>query len=297
MEKDLFKELLEKLKEESRRKNERINKELMVHNVMAIKWKRSDGEVFIHGEADFNPQDTISEQIALVRCAYKGLYYIEMGHSIVEIQYIKCLETYEAEKHEPYKTISIDEEWCKETIANFNIKEVIAHFEIPNKTLEILPDACYNKKLRTKLRKMVKNHQIRNYNKQNHLIEWGNNHWWYLHGKLEDKVHFDKAIIINCLEAGDSVPTVRWHSIRGHKCEEYEDVEYNQSYINGIRKCNVLGVCADCLGFFWTREEREVFYDKGSFNTWEQRGLVVKADDKAAIAYALGLYMFKSDII
>ena len=126
--------------------------------------------------------------------------------------------------------------------------------------------------------------------------ERDNNSWWYLHGKLEDIVGFDKATCINCREIGVSFPTIHWSEIRGGEVTEiYEDQpEHNVMRFTGVIDVEVVGLDEPCVGYFWTTEERIVRYKDKLYPMWEQRGLVCLKSDDEAIKYASEQFSKKS---
>ena len=91
--------------------------------------------------------------------------------------------------------------------------------------------------------------------------------FWYLHGELENKCGYDKAIITNCKELGLYRDTI----IDKDKVEQ-------KMYANGAYECKVEGIDEPCVGYFYTTNE----HDK----TWIQRGLVCLKSDKDACQYA-----------
>lgn len=123
-----------------------------------------------------------------------------------------------------------------------------------NKALHIIPDFGneeYSKK-------------IENTSKE----ERDNAFFWYLHGKLEQKFNFDKAVIINCNTLGLSKPF-----------QYDEDITINKLHLNGVVDCEVEGTDEPCVGYFWVVNE----YDD---KNWQQRGLVCLKSDKEACQYA-----------
>lgn len=127
--------------------------------------------------------------------------------------------------------------------------------------------------------------------------EYKNNAWSgstaaiYLHGQLEEEVGFDCATIVNSGTVGVNTSTVWWSVIQGNTCEEYSDTPVSRMHFNGIARCKVPGGYGDAIGFFRTKDEHLVTYDKGTFPYWKQRGLIVMANDKKAIADAYERYL------
>jgi len=114
------------------------------------------------------------------------------------------------------------------------------------------------------------------------------NNWWYLHGKLEDIFHYDKATVYNL----NSFPkyrkkTVNWKFISGNTTN-VENIEYHyEMHCNDIIPVEVRGVEEKCIGYFWTTEERDVkaITSTGQeeiFSYWKQRGLVCLESDVEA---------------
>lgn len=100
------------------------------------------------------------------------------------------------------------------------------------------------------------------------MEERDNAGFWYLHGELENKLGFDKAVITNCKTLGISKPF-----------QYDEDITINKLYLNGVVDCEVEGIDEPCVGYFYVSEER-------SENNWLQRGLVCLKSDKKACQYA-----------
>lgn len=128
--------------------------------------------------------------------------------------------------------------------------------------------------------------------------ERDNNSWWYLHGKLEDEVGFDKAFATNCKSAGYSKETLDWSSIKGNQVTEvFSETPRLCIYANGEIPVEVEGIDKPCIGFFWTTEEKEIFWKYKSYPYWSQRGLVCFADDEKACEYARKKMKEKSNFI
>ena len=85
------------------------------------------------------------------------------------------------------------------------------------------------------------------------------NSWWYLHGKLEDLCHYDKAVVLNLSEfpeyQGD---TLKWTSITGDIAEVSKFEKKKEMKINDIIPVQVIGIDKPCIGYFWTTDERTV---------------------------------------
>ena len=92
--------------------------------------------------------------------------------------------------------------------------------------------------------------------------------FWYLHGELENKIGFDKAVISNCKTLGINKPY-----------KYGEELTINKLYLKGIYHCEVEGIKEPCVGYFWTTDEVNE-------HSWTQRGLVCLKSDKKACEYA-----------
>lgn len=93
--------------------------------------------------------------------------------------------------------------------------------------------------------------------------------WWYLHGKLEDEVGFDKAEFCNL---GDFETITEQQYYNGNK--KTFDVVFLKE---GIYDVEVIGFDKPCVGYFWIDKS------EGRGNL---RGLVCFKDDINAIEYA-----------
>ena len=129
--------------------------------------------------------------------------------------------------------------------------------------------------------------------------ERDNNSWWYLHGKLEEFVGYDKATAINCKSAGYARATIHWSEISGNRVKKIYDnpEDYYNMYLNGIIPVKIEGIKEDCIGFFWTTDEHTIYWNDKSYPYWKQRGLVVFTDDIDAICYAQNKYLEKSKFL
>jgi len=117
--------------------------------------------------------------------------------------------------------------------------------------------------------------------------ERDNNSWWYLHGELDEFVGYDKATAVNCFSIGVSKETLNWSSICGNKVEEVFDEEpYYRMHLNGTIPVEIEGVDKECIGYFWTTDEHDIYYKDKAYPFWWQRGLVCFVDDTEACAYA-----------
>jgi hypothetical protein len=119
-----------------------------------------------------------------------------------------------------------------------------------------------------------------------------NNSWWYLHGKLEDRVRYDKATAINCLDAGYSTDALNYAGYRGEeaKIRNPENLLRKEMRVNGIIPVKVKGIKEMCVGYFWTIECRPLRYNGKQYPCWEQRGLVCLKSDTEGREDALRKY-------
>lgn len=132
------------------------------------------------------------------------------------------------------------------------------------------------------------------------------NNWWYLHGDLEDMLHYDKASAINakgCSELVKMAPYVSGlgFSVKDEFWKGTVDKIYlvPHLYINNIIECEVIGIKEECIGYFWTTEELplKIFSKTGEIFTgthWKQRGLVCLKSDTEACEYAFKRYTEKT---
>ena len=117
--------------------------------------------------------------------------------------------------------------------------------------------------------------------------ERDNNSWWYLHGKLQSFVGYDKATVTNCLSGGFSKETIDWADIEGSIVTKiYSEIPRHEMYFTGEIDVEIEGINKPCKGYFYVINEREVHYKEKSYPIWEQKGLVCFADDKEACEYA-----------
>lgn len=129
--------------------------------------------------------------------------------------------------------------------------------------------------------------------------ERDNNSWWYLHGQLEEDVHYDKATTTNCKSAGYSRETINWNEILGTTVTvvSKESLTIHRMHIDGEIPVEVEGISKPCTGFFWTNERDDVTWNGKSYPHWEQRGLVCYSDDTEACDYARKKMQEKSIIL
>ena len=120
--------------------------------------------------------------------------------------------------------------------------------------------------------------------------ELDRNSWWYLHGKIEKLVGYDKAYTTNCKSAGYSRETVNWSCIRGNNevSELHDDGRLTrwEMYVNGIIPVRIKGVNELCVGYFWTIDYSPIIYENAKYPHWQQRGLVCLESDEEARDYA-----------
>lgn len=97
--------------------------------------------------------------------------------------------------------------------------------------------------------------------------------FWYLHGKLEELVGYDKATVTNLREGGF-----------GKNSEEYG---YMMCF-DGIVPVEIEGIPDPCVGYFWITEYTD---------TWVQRGLVCLKSDLSGCEYAEHKYKEKPNFL
>lgn len=122
------------------------------------------------------------------------------------------------------------------------------------------------------------------------------NSWWYLHGRLEGIVHYDKATVTNCFSGGFAKETINWGSISGDKVEKL--VNWRPALmicLDEIVDVEIEGISEPCKGYFWTNNYRTVYWENKPYKIWHQRGLVCLADDKKSCEYALKKMKEKSN--
>ena len=66
--------------------------------------------------------------------------------------------------------------------------------------------------------------------------ERDNNPWWYLHGKLESLVHYDKGTVTNCQSGGFGKESINYSCVIGDEVKEiFEDsLLINRMCFDGI---------------------------------------------------------------
>lgn len=121
--------------------------------------------------------------------------------------------------------------------------------------------------------------------------------WFFLHGKLESDVGYDKAVFINFDEI-ETKETIDYTEIRGNEVIRYNSPNIiKMNYLNGIYNVEVKDIDYPCTGYFWIVCERIVKSELGDYPVWQQRGLVVANDDEKSIEYAIKKYNEKSNIL
>ncbi|MBP3732413.1 MAG: hypothetical protein J6I84_04125 [Bacilli bacterium] len=119
-----------------------------------------------------------------------------------------------------------------------------------------------------------------------------NNSWWYLHGQLSERVHYDKGTIINTREYGCAKETIGWEELDGNQVKSiHSPGPYYEMYLNAADVLvEVEGIEEPCIGFFWTTEEHSIWYNGKEYPNWKQRGLVCLESDLKSIEYARNKY-------
>ena len=132
-------------------------------------------------------------------------------------------------------------------------------------------------------------------------LEYGYN--WYLHGKLENKVGFDKCFITNLTSFGHYEKYLdKFYLVHKINQETFDEKKVccNRLKLNGIVPVDVEGIRERCMGFFWTVDEEpfEFFYNgRRNWTKWDQKGLIILESDKEAFDYCYPLYFTKSYFI
>lgn len=130
-----------------------------------------------------------------------------------------------------------------------------------------------------------------------------NNSWWYLDGKLENLLSYDKGVIINMSEfpqyQGD---TLFWTEIIEDKTKVEKFIPKKEIKFTGIIEVEVLGVLENCIGYFWVTDEKIIYAEdkdknKTSFQNWRQRGMICLESDKEARTRASILFNKKDRFI
>ena len=120
------------------------------------------------------------------------------------------------------------------------------------------------------------------------MDERDNNSGWYLHGKLESDIGYDKAIAINCKTAGYSRETINWKFIFGTRVSEIFEKKplIHKMHLNGEVPIEIDNISKKCVGFFWIEDYGNIIWQEREYPYWNQRGLVCYADDAEACEYA-----------
>jgi hypothetical protein len=97
--------------------------------------------------------------------------------------------------------------------------------------------------------------------------------FWYLHGKLEELVGYDKATVTNLKEGGF-----------GKDSKEYGYM----MCLDGIVPVEIEGIHDPCVGYFWITKYTDI---------WVQRGLVCLKSDFEGCEYAERKYKEKPNFL
>ena len=125
--------------------------------------------------------------------------------------------------------------------------------------------------------------------------ERDNNSWWYLHGKLTDIVGYDKAIVTNCKSGGFSKNTINAGVISGNIVESLSpNYPTCMMCLDGIVNVEIEGIPEPCVGYFWTTNHRNVYWEGKAYDFWDQRGLVCLKSDIEGCKYAESKYNEKA---
>lgn len=130
--------------------------------------------------------------------------------------------------------------------------------------------------------------------------ELDNCSWWYLHGKLERKIGYDKGIVTNAFTAGYSDETINecyWDECRiNHIIPDRNKLIINKLKLNGIVPVEVEGISKLCTGFFWISKEKTVLTPE-PYKVWFQRGLVIFQDDIDEFNYCYNRWTEKTSAL
>lgn len=118
------------------------------------------------------------------------------------------------------------------------------------------------------------------------MDERDNNSYWYLHGKLEDFVRFDKATVTNCLSGGFA-----------RRVDYVSRLHSHEMHFNGVVDVEIEGIDKPCKGFFYTTDDQTYSKNGEVVESWKQRGLVCFADDKEACEYAMNCLKTKCNYL
>ena len=129
-------------------------------------------------------------------------------------------------------------------------------------------------------------------------FERDHNPWWYLHGDLENYVGYDKAVTTNCYSGGFSKNTINWSDMEGNKViSVFDNTTIPVIHINGIVQVRIEGICPPCIGYFWTIDEHEIYWNDIAYPYWKQRGLVCFEHDLESREFAFEKMKNKSIIL
>lgn len=193
------------------------------------------------------------------------------------------------------RTITLED--CKKELDNFNVYEFIS--SNGDILLEILPDCSHNPSLKKKIKEIRRKGECIDWKKQDSNLEWDNNPWWYFHGKLAIAVGYDKGHVINATKSNVSRISLFCNLVTNDTAKVWEGTQVNKMHLNGIVPCKVIGIEGDCIGFFWTTNEKSVVLagTEQHIDYWDQRGLVVLKRDITAMEDAFYKYLLKADML
>ena len=121
---------------------------------------------------------------------------------------------------------------------------------------------------------------------------------WYLDGKLEKLLGYDKAVITGGLAKSDIRMTPDWRAIEGSEITELNSERLLEGiHLNGVYLVKVEGIEEPCTGYFWTTQERFVTWAGIGYSVWIQRGLVVLDSDQERKERAEKAYEEKRDVL
>lgn len=265
-----------------------------MYKSVALRITLKSGQIYISSDNAFDEHSVLMHVLAIAKTTIAAREYLEAENVVqVDMCYANPHNAYNVSEEDIYYSFPMNVNGCNIYIENaIKMFNDIPILNVP--TLEILPDCVYDDELNEKLEAMRKSGKCIDWKKQDKYTEWDNNGWWYLHGLLQDDVHYDKGIVINATAAGVTKEAIDWHKIVGDVCESYSSRPCRMMHLNGIVRCKVLGVSDDCLGFFYTENEREVAYEGGKFNDWMQRGYVVAKNDREGLIDAYYGYLLKT---
>lgn len=135
-------------------------------------------------------------------------------------------------------------------------------------------------------------------NSENHRYKLIRSDGWYLHGKLEGIVGIDLCYLISSPDIKKylkRVPKIVGCYTSNGKVISITDGKFFKEfpYINGVVECEIVGVIEECIGYFWTIQEKpmEVYTKEGdkpfySGIFWKQKGLICLKSDKEGIEHA-----------